>query len=353
MKDVITNHIQSHIEVVRQLADETPDLESVAVVCIEALRRGNKILIAGNGGSVADAHHFAAELTGRFKRERKALPALALDANPSAVTAIGNDYSFAKVYARQIEALAKPGDVFFGISTSGTSENILEAIQAARNAGCRVIGLTGKSGGKMAESCDFLINIPSDDTPRIQEMHTLVIHALSDLVEDALQSDSEENIVAKLAKIKLFALDFDGVLTDNRVLVSSDGTEQVVCSREDSLGIDLLQKSGVEVMVISKEKNQVVELRCQKLGIPCRSGIDNKYEALAEEAQKRNLQREQVCFVGNDAPDDECIKAAGVGVAVADSTESTQEAADYTTKKNGGKGAVREVAELILQAQHG
>jgi len=186
MKDVIKSHIQTHIEVVQKLAAETPDLEGVAALCIAALGNGNKLLVAGNGGSVADAHHFAAELVGRFKKERRALPALALDANPSAVTAIANDYAFAKVYARQIEALGKEGDVFFGISTSGNSENILEAIQAAKTAGCKIVGLTGQSGGKMAGLCDFLINIPSEDTPRIQEMHALVIHTLSDLIESEM-----------------------------------------------------------------------------------------------------------------------------------------------------------------------
>src|SRR3989344_5740695 len=186
MKDVIKSHIQTHIEVVQKLAAETPDLEGVAALCIAALGNGNKLLGAGNGGSVADAHHFAAELVGRFKKERRALPALALDANPSAVTAIANDYAFAKVYARQIEALGKEGDVFFGISTSGNSENILEAIQAAKTAGCKIVGLTGQSGGKMAGLCDFLINIPSEDTPRIQEMHALVIHTLSDLIESEM-----------------------------------------------------------------------------------------------------------------------------------------------------------------------
>lgn len=186
MKEVIKSHIQTHIEVVQKLAAETPDLEGVAALCIAAFSNGNKLLVAGNGGSVADAHHFAAELTGRFKKERRALPALTLDANPSAVTAIANDYAFEKVYARQIEALAKPDDVFFGISTSGNSENILEAVKAARIARCKVVGLTGKTGGKMAGLCDFLINIPSEDTPRIQEMHALVIHTLSDLIESEM-----------------------------------------------------------------------------------------------------------------------------------------------------------------------
>lgn len=188
MKEIIQNHIEGHIALAHKFKEEMPDMEGAALMVIEALRNGNKLLIAGNGGSVADAHHFAAELTGRFKRERRALPALALDANPSAVTAIGNDYSFAQVYARQIEALGKPGDVFFGISTSGNSQNILEAAKTAKTQGCKVIGLTGKTGGKLMDVCDLIINIPSEDTPRIQEMHTLVIHTLSDLIEDALSA---------------------------------------------------------------------------------------------------------------------------------------------------------------------
>ena len=188
MKEIIQSHIEGHIELAHKFKEEMPDMESAATVVIEAFRAGNKLLVAGNGGSVADAHHFVAELVGRFKRERRALPAISLDANPSAFTAISNDYSFGQVFARQIEAIANTGDVFFGISTSGNSENILEAIKAARNAGCKVVGLTGKTGGKMGGMCDFLINIPSEETPRIQEMHTLVIHTLSDLIENALSS---------------------------------------------------------------------------------------------------------------------------------------------------------------------
>ncbi len=186
MKEIIKSHIEAHIDTVRKFVNEMPDIEGVAVLCVEALRSGNKVLVAGNGGSVADAHHFAAELVGRFRKERRALPVLALDINPSAVTAISNDYAFRQVFARQVEALAKPGDVFFGISTSGNSENVLEAIKAARQAGCKVVGLTGRSGGSMKEMCDFLINIPAEDTPRIQEMHSLVIHTLSDLIESTL-----------------------------------------------------------------------------------------------------------------------------------------------------------------------
>lgn len=185
-KEIIKNHIEAHIKTVHNLLQDLPDIEDVAKVSIEVLRRDNKLLIAGNGGSAADAHHFAAELVGRFKKERRALPAIALGANPSIVTAISNDYSFEQVFARQIEALARPGDVFFGISTSGNSQNILTAIKIARERGCKVVGLTGEAGGKMKGLCDFLINIPSEDTPRIQETHGLVLHILADLIEDAL-----------------------------------------------------------------------------------------------------------------------------------------------------------------------
>jgi len=193
--------------------------------------------------------------------------------------------------------------------------------------------------------------VPSEHTPRIQEAHMTVGHIIAGLVEHAV--NSEESPIAKLGKVKLVALDFDGVLTDNRVLVSSDGTEQVLCSREDSLGIALLKKNEIEVIVISKEQNQVVEQRCQKLGIACKSGINNKYACLKEEAQARNLLPSQVCFVGNDVTDEECIREAGVGVAVADAMPSTKRVADYITLKKGGKGAVREVADIILQKRHG
>src|SRR3989344_5095075 len=121
-----------------------------------------------------------------IKKHVEIAQGLALDTNLSAVTAISNDYAFDQEFSRQIEALARPGDVFFGISTSGNSQNILEAAKTARNSGGRVVGLTGKTGGKMAELCDFLINIPSEETPRIQEIHTLVILVLSDLIENAL-----------------------------------------------------------------------------------------------------------------------------------------------------------------------
>lgn len=150
---------------------------------INSFQKGGKLLIAGNGGSAADAQHFAAELVGKFKKERKALPAIALCTNTSILTAIANDYSFDKVFSRQVEALAKKGDVFFGISTSGNSLNIIEALKTAKRMNCFTIGLTGKTGGNMGKICDILINVDSEETPRIQETHILIIHILCELIE--------------------------------------------------------------------------------------------------------------------------------------------------------------------------
>jgi len=150
---------------------------------------GGKLLIAGNGGSAADAQHIAAELTGRFVRERKPLPAIALHANTSALTAIGNDYGYEQVFARELSAFAGPSDVLLAISTSGNSRNILRAIEAARSKKVAVIGLTGESGGQMRTTCDLCLCVPSKSTARIQEMHITIGHAICELVEEALAQE--------------------------------------------------------------------------------------------------------------------------------------------------------------------
>jgi D-sedoheptulose 7-phosphate isomerase len=152
---------------------------------IHTLKSNNKILLVGNGGSAADAQHIAAELTGRYKSERKGLPAIALSTDTSALTAISNDYGYEHVFARQVEALANQGDLLIGISTSGNSANVLSAFHVAKKIGCSTLGISGRSGGKMNETCDLNIVIPSDDTPRIQEMHILIGHILCQAVDDA------------------------------------------------------------------------------------------------------------------------------------------------------------------------
>lgn len=154
--------------------------------CITACRRGSKILIAGNGGSAADAQHFTGELVSRFYFDRPALAAVALTTDTSILTAIGNDYGYEDVFSRQVQALGQTGDVFIAISTSGNSPNILKAIAQAKNQGLTVIGLTGQTGGKMREACDVCLCAPSDSTPHIQECHLVIEHALCAGIEHAL-----------------------------------------------------------------------------------------------------------------------------------------------------------------------
>ena len=154
--------------------------------CISAFSRGAKILIAGNGGSAADAQHFAGELVSRFYFDRPPLAAIALTTDSSILTAIGNDYGFEDVFARQVQALGRKGDVFIAISTSGNSPNILKAIEVAKSIGLEVIGLTGRTGGKMKALCDVCLCAPSDLTPHIQECHLVIEHALSACIEESL-----------------------------------------------------------------------------------------------------------------------------------------------------------------------
>ena len=176
MKAFIESEFHAHIQSANKIFSLTEEIEKVAKILTNALDKGNKILICGNGGSAADAQHFAAELTGRYKKERKGLSAIALSVDTSALTAIGNDY-------RQVEALAKSGDVLFGISTSGNSANVLNAAKVAKSLGVMVVGLSGRDGGALNQVSDINLVMPDNDTPRIQELHILVIHILCDIIE--------------------------------------------------------------------------------------------------------------------------------------------------------------------------
>ncbi len=158
---------------------------TASIIVTEALKNQKKVLLCGNGGSAADAQHIAAELVGRFKKERRGLPAVALSTDTSALTAISNDYGYEQVFARQVEALAQKGDVLIAISTSGESENVLRAVEVARAMGCKCIGLLGRNGGRIKDMCDSSIVVPVEDTPRIQEMHILIGHILCALVDES------------------------------------------------------------------------------------------------------------------------------------------------------------------------
>jgi D-sedoheptulose 7-phosphate isomerase len=184
--DAILAIWKEHLDVAQALPRIASDVAKAVELITLSLSAGGQLLLAGNGGSAADAQHIAAELTGRFLRERRALRALALHGNTSALTAIGNDYGYEHVFARELSAHARPGDVLLAISTSGNSPNILRAIEVARAHGVSVIGLTGESGGQMRTVCDVCICAPSERTARIQEMHITIGHTICELVEERL-----------------------------------------------------------------------------------------------------------------------------------------------------------------------
>ena len=189
MSDKIKSIIAASIEVKQQLLqDETiiQRLKQVTDVITQAFTAGNKVLFCGNGGSAADAQHLAAEFTGRFYSDRNPLPSEALHVNTSFLTAVANDYSYDQIYERAIKAHGKSGDVLVAISTSGNSKNCLLAMQEAKRRGMMVVAFTGATGGKMKDDCEYLFNIPSNDTPRIQESHILIGHILCELVEENL-----------------------------------------------------------------------------------------------------------------------------------------------------------------------
>mgnify|MGYP000421247634 FL=1 len=182
----ITSIINESIKVKQALLSDVnliAQIDTVVKVITTAFQNGNSVYFAGNGGSAADAQHLAAEFSGRFYKDRKALPSEALHCNTSYLTAVANDYSYEVIYARLIEGITKPGDVLVGISTSGNSGNIVKAFEMAKTKQVVTIGFTGDKGGKMKEISDYLINVPSNDTPRIQESHILVGHIICELVE--------------------------------------------------------------------------------------------------------------------------------------------------------------------------
>jgi D-sedoheptulose 7-phosphate isomerase len=187
MKKNIENYIKDSIAAKEELLkSQVGNIESAAKTIIESLKAGKKLLVFGNGGSAADSQHIAAELVGRFKMERKALPAIALTANTSILTAIANDYGYDAVFSRQVEALGVQGDVALGISTSGNSKNVIEAFKKARLIGMKTIAISGGDGGAISREADISIIVSTKDTPRVQESHILIAHIICALVEDGI-----------------------------------------------------------------------------------------------------------------------------------------------------------------------
>jgi D-sedoheptulose 7-phosphate isomerase len=185
MKSDILEELNEHkLLIDKVIENNLESIENSAKEIIKSLKNGGKVLLCGNGGSAADAQHISAELTGRYKTERLPLPAIALTTDTSAITAIGNDYGYDTVFSRQTEALAKSDDILIGISTSGNSQNVINAFEVAKKIGCKTISLVGKDGGKMSQTSDISIIIPSDNTPRIQEMHITIGHIICQQIDN-------------------------------------------------------------------------------------------------------------------------------------------------------------------------
>ncbi|MBA2378699.1 MAG: SIS domain-containing protein [Blastocatellia bacterium] len=192
--DTIALSLEQHIKVFENLIVQQSDVISeCAEILLDTVRKGKKVLICGNGGSAADAQHIAAEFVGRYETERRALPAIALTTDTSAITALANDYSFERIFARQVEALANEGDCLIAISTSGSSPNVIAAVMTARGRGCRVIGMTGENGKKLASLSDACVMVPSGRTARIQEAHITVAHIWCEMVDEMINNSEPSN----------------------------------------------------------------------------------------------------------------------------------------------------------------
>lgn len=198
MKKIIAHSIKDHIENISNLQTDSyyELIEEMSLACCESIKKGKKILVCGNGGSAADAQHLVAELVGRFMRERRALPAISLTTDTSIITSVGNDYDFDHIFQRQVEALGDEGDILIGISTSGNSRNVLNAMIQAKKQGMITIGFLGKDGGKIAEETDYRLIVGGENTARIQEAHLLTYHILCDLIESWVYG--EENNETKV-----------------------------------------------------------------------------------------------------------------------------------------------------------
>lgn len=182
---LIENIISEHLSTIENLKKNCiPDIKKIALLCQETLQHGHTIFFCGNGGSAADSQHLAAEIVGRFLKERRGMPAVALTTDTSILTAVSNDYGYEQIFARQVEALVRPGDAVIGLSTSGNSANVVAALEMAKTMGAITIGMTGGTGGKLAQLCDACLVVPSPVTARVQEAHILVGHIICEMIDE-------------------------------------------------------------------------------------------------------------------------------------------------------------------------
>ncbi len=366
-----------------------PQLVQAFSVLEESLTGGGTVFTCGNGGSAADAEHIVGELLKSFAFNRpiaetdaqalaKLFPAqskelvanleaplraVALTSAMSFQSAFANDVGYEHALAQHLYALGNPGDVLIAISTSGNSKNVLAACQVAKLKNIKVIGLSGATGGKLRALCDVSLNVPSDKTHKIQELHLPVYHFLCYALEAHFFGEhgarydltgSETDVSAPelagkqdFSQIRTIVFDFDGVMTDNKVYVAQDGTETVSCDRADGLGVKQLQRKGYSVVVLSTEANPVVGARANKLGIECHQDCGDKQNFLETYCDINNLNAGELAYIGNDINDLEAMKFAGYSFCPADAHPSVKAMADRVLLRRGGDQVVREVADLL------
>lgn len=336
--------------------------------CIQA---GNKILICGNGGSAADSMHAAGELIKGFSHPRdltqeqiaelvlaypeegaaiaaslqQGIPAIALSANPAVMTSIANDNGYELVFAQQVYALGRRGDVLLAISTSGSSVNVVLAAKVAQSRGLRVVSLTGAMSSELGRCSDINLAVDATRTHEIQELHLPLYHCICAALEFALFTTGTAAWIQTSPALVVF--DFDGVFTDNKVYVLADGTEAVCCSRADSLGTDSLLAAGIDTFILSKETNPVVRARGAKIGVDVHSGCDDKATFLARYCEAHGIDLSRVVYMGNDVNDLEVMRLVGYPVCPGDAHPAIRQVAALTLKSAGGNGAVRELCDLL------
>ncbi|MDC0253316.1 SIS domain-containing protein [Bacteriovoracales bacterium] len=358
---------------------------------VKTFEGGGKLLVCGNGGSAADADHIVGELLKGFISKRKltrkqlepfknnfpgeesffydnlqgGIPAISLTSNGSINTAIANDTNPEFIFAQQVYALGKEGDTFLGISTSGNSKNVVHAAKVAKALNMKTIALTGKGGGLLREHCDYTINVGANLVHEVQELHLPVYHGLCAALEDYFFEECAGDLGSmkissgplekygkqknKLGDVELIVFDFDGVFTNNKVIVNQEGVESVVCDRSDGLLLKEITKLRIPMFILSTETNKVVKARASKLNIECKSGCNDKESFLKSFCAEKNIDLENVVYLGNDVNDLKAMESVGFSIAPQDANPEIKSMASFVLKSKGGDGAIREFCELILK----
>ena len=390
-------HSQSFEDIFRDLVSRHPTLSVIrqdSARAFEVLKRtfesGGKILVCGNGGSASDSDHIVGELVKSFAFHRPippvdverlrsvcperfiefseklegALPAISLINTVALNSAFANDVDYQFALAQQVYALAREEDALIGITTSGNSENVVNAAITAKAKGAAVIGLTGATGGRLKDYCDVCIRAPARTVHVVQEHHLPIYHMLCLSLEAhffgqfGMKTSKNEGDAQNIARdpldrqIELLVFDFDGVFTDNKVYTNHVGDEFVRCDRGDGLGIDFLRDVGMRMLILSTERNRVVEARSRKLRLECHQGCKDKLSFLQDYLHRFSISADKVAYVGNDLNDLEAMKYVGIAICPRDAHHEVRSISDIVLSQPGGHGAIREISDLIRRPLH-